>query len=219
MQQATVNLFADMNAQPANLQAGPGRAVSRVERRHAPTAAIITPAAGATLAADHGHHHAAPPATPAAGWSRGSKCRPTVAPPGIRPRVARAGRTPGRRGSRLGHGPRARRRRQRQHPGAGRRSHRHGELRRGRLPVHALAGARHAQRAGGSGSRPRSSSACIPHRTSTAASPGCVSTRARATPAPTSAHLWSAPGTLLGTATFGSESASGWQQVQLRRRR
>ena len=39
------------------------------------------------------------------------------------------------------------------------------------------------------------------------------STRGRRTPARTSAHLWTNAGTLLATATFTGETASGWQQA------
>ena len=48
MQQATVNLFADMNVQPANLQAGL-TAQSASSDITAPTVVITTPAAGANV--------------------------------------------------------------------------------------------------------------------------------------------------------------------------
>ena len=47
----------------------------------------------------------------------------------------------------------------------------------------------------------------------TAGSPACASTRAPPTPAPTSATSGRRTGTLLATATFTNETASGWQQV------
>jgi hypothetical protein len=49
MQQATVNLFADMGAQPASLQAGLSAATASADVA-APTSAITAPAAGANLA-------------------------------------------------------------------------------------------------------------------------------------------------------------------------
>jgi len=49
MKQATVNLLADMNAQPASLQSGLVPATATVDST-APTVTITSPAAGATLA-------------------------------------------------------------------------------------------------------------------------------------------------------------------------
>ena len=57
----------------------------------------------------------------------------------------------------------------------------------------------------------------VPVATSTAGSPASGSTRAPATPAPTPAACGPPTGTELATATFTNESASGWQQVGLRR--
>ena len=53
----------------------------------------------------------------------------------------------------------------------------------------------------------------VPGLQRTARSRGSASTRARRTPAPMSADLWRSTGTLLATATFTNETASGWQQV------
>ena len=53
----------------------------------------------------------------------------------------------------------------------------------------------------------------VPLRRRRCSSPGCGSTRARRTPAPTSGTCGARPGTALATATFTGESASGWQQV------
>ena len=55
--------------------------------------------------------------------------------------------------------------------------------------------------------------------TSTARSPASASTRAPRTPAPTSATSGRTTGTLLATATFTGETASGWQQVDASPRR
>ena len=56
MQQATVNLFADMETQPASLQAG---LTSRepFKRCTAPTSTIQSPLAGATIRRVSGSHH------------------------------------------------------------------------------------------------------------------------------------------------------------------
>ena len=59
----------------------------------------------------------------------------------------------------------------------------------------------------------RSASSSAP--TKTATSPACASTRARATPARTSAVCGRRRGTLLANATFTGETASGWQEVLL----
>ena len=59
----------------------------------------------------------------------------------------------------------------------------------------------------------RSSSASSSAPTSTASSPASGSTRAPATPGTHVGHLWTSTGTLLATATFTGETASGWQQV------
>jgi hypothetical protein len=45
--------------------------------------------------------------------------------------------------------------------------------------------------------------------------PASATTRARRIPAPHLGRLWTASGTLLATATFTGETASGWQQVDL----
>ena len=49
MQQATVNLFADMGAQPATLMSGLTAATASTDTT-APTSTITSPAAGANLA-------------------------------------------------------------------------------------------------------------------------------------------------------------------------
>ena len=71
MQQATVNLLADMGAQPATLQAGlvAGHAPRPTRRRRPST--ITSPAGGATLPERHRRSRsAAPPPTPAAAGRR-----------------------------------------------------------------------------------------------------------------------------------------------------
>ena len=50
MQQATVNLFADMGAQPATLEPGLTAATASTDTT-APTAAITSPATGTTVTA------------------------------------------------------------------------------------------------------------------------------------------------------------------------
>ena len=56
----------------------------------------------------------------------------------------------------------------------------------------------------------------VPRPTSPATSPGCASTRAPATPAPTSAPLDAHRRRSWPRATFTGETATGWQQVTLR---
>ena len=86
MQQATVNLFADMGVQPATLQAGLVAATASTDTTppdgddH-----LAGRRRGRRRAAATVHDHAAPPRTPAAAWSAASRCRSTAAPPGIPP--------------------------------------------------------------------------------------------------------------------------------------
>ena len=84
-------------------------------------------------------------------------------------------------------------------PSAGHTSQRH-------VPVHAVAGGRDAGDRRRRPTRLRSSSACSSTPTSTATSPGSASTRARATPARTSATCGRPRGTLLARATFTGET-------------
>ena len=198
------------------LQAGLVAATASTDTT-APTSTITSPVGGADgrPAAGHDHRHAT---DPAAAWSAASRCPSTAARPGTGRPAARAGPTPGRPAATgAGHDPDAapsttaatsRRRRRR---------HRDGRLRR-RRPARARSGTTPSTPAGRRERRPaRSSSASgsasdvdrLHHRRS-------ASTRRRATPAPTSATCGRPAATRLGTATFTGETASGWQQVDLR---
>ena len=212
MQQATVNLFADMGVQPARSRAAsspPRRPPTRRRRRRRSP----SPAAGATLAGGARHRSPARPPTPAAAWSAASRSRRTAERPGTARRAARAGATRGRPAP-----PGTATIRSRavddsgniETPSAGvsvtvgsvRRcpcsiwndSFDAGHLRPGRPPV-------------------PSSSASSSGRTSPASSPASGSTRVRRTPARTSGICGPSGGDLLGTATFTGETATGWQQV------
>ena len=102
MQQATVNLLADMGAQPGTLQGGLV-AGDRLDR-HGPRRArvINSPLAGANVESGQPITISGT-ATDAAGSggvrSAASRSRSTAAPPGTRRRGARAGPTPGRPGA------------------------------------------------------------------------------------------------------------------------
>ena len=92
MKQATVNLFADMGAQPDTLEAGPGRRHA-VERRARADLDDHVAGAGASIQRRHARSPSpAPRSRPAAASSPASKCRPTAARPGPAPRAPRAGR-------------------------------------------------------------------------------------------------------------------------------
>ena len=89
MQQATVNLLADMGAQPATLIAGLV-AGDAVDRHDAADLDDHLAAAGATLAGrQRGRRSPGPPPTAAAAWSPASRSPPTAAAPGIRRRSPR----------------------------------------------------------------------------------------------------------------------------------
>ena len=136
MQQATVNLLADMGAQPATLQSGLTAASASTDTT-APTSTISVARRTATHRRHAGRRSRAPRPTPAAASSPASRSRPTAARPGTR-RPARRSWTY----AWTAHGSPpttikvARRRRQRQPetPGAGR----HGQ----RRPARARSGAR-----------------------------------------------------------------------------
>ena len=113
MQQATVNLFADMGVQPATLQPGLVAAVC-LDRRTAPTSTIVSPAAGATSRAGTPSRSAARPLMRRRRrrWRRGLGGRRRDLAPRQRPRAT--GPTPGRRPAPAGDAQEPRRRRQRQ---------------------------------------------------------------------------------------------------------
>ncbi len=93
MQQAQVNLFADMSAQPASLDPSLTAATKSTDTT-APTATISTPAANATIANGTKSPQPERPATAAAGSSPGSKSPPTTAAPGTRQPAPPHGATP-----------------------------------------------------------------------------------------------------------------------------
>ena len=84
MQQATVNLFADMGAQPATLMSGLTAATASTDTTP-PTSTITSPSQGATLLRRFGRDHQRD--RDRRGRRRGrraSRSRPTAAAPGIR---------------------------------------------------------------------------------------------------------------------------------------
>ncbi len=85
MQQATVNLFADMGVQPATLQSGLVAATASTDCAGADVDDHV-PANGASFGAGRRSRSAARPPTPAAASSRASKSRPTAARRGSRRR-------------------------------------------------------------------------------------------------------------------------------------
>ena len=96
MQQATLNLFADMGAQPATMQAGLVAATASADAA-APSSAITSPASGgaASRPASRSRSAARRP-TPAAARSAASRSRRTAARPGGAPRAAPRGPSRGR---------------------------------------------------------------------------------------------------------------------------
>ena len=92
MQQATVNLLADMGAQPATLQAPVVVGDGERPTRTAPTSTITSPPAGATIAAGAPVTITGTASDAAAAWSAASRCRSTAARRG----AARPGRRTGR---------------------------------------------------------------------------------------------------------------------------
>ena len=81
MQQATVNILADMGAQPGTLIAEPGRGHA-VGRHHAADRQITSPAAGATLTNGNVITVTGTATDAGGGVVAASRCRSTAAPPG-----------------------------------------------------------------------------------------------------------------------------------------
>ena len=88
MQQATVNLFADMGVQPTTLMAGARRSDS-LDRHTPPTSTITSPAPNATCQDGNGSRSRAARPTAVAGSSPASRSRRTAAPHGT-PRITGA---------------------------------------------------------------------------------------------------------------------------------
>ena len=214
MQQATVNLLADMGAQPATLQAGLVAATASTDTT-APTSTITSPAAGAHRRASARRSRSpAPRPTPAAASSAASRSRPTAARPGTRPPGDQlVDATPGRRRAPA----RSRSRAARvddsgniETPGAGVTVNVGGRD----LPVQHLA--RHAAPANAERHRHerRRARRQVPRRRRPARSPASASTRAAGNTGTHVGQPLDAPsGTLLRPATFTGETATGWQQV------
>ena len=208
MQQATVNLFADMGVQPLTLQAGLIAASASTDTVE-PTSTITRPRTAPASRRTRRSRSPARRPTPAAEWSAASRSRRTAAPPGSG-RIGRATWTllvaaAGRRArvnllSRavddsgnleipvagitrdVGTGP----------PTARARSGR--RLKRPRCRPRTI--------------QPRSRSAHGSVPTRAATSPRSGSTRAPRTPASIVGNLWSDTGALLSTVTFSGETAS-----------
>ena len=83
MQQATINLLADMGVQPTTLMAGLVARPVRPRTRTAPTVSVTSPSAGTTVQNGTASRSAAPPQTSVAS-SPASRSRSTAVPRGIR---------------------------------------------------------------------------------------------------------------------------------------
>ena len=90
MQQATVNLFADMGVQPATLQPASSAASASTDTTAADARRSPSPAAGTTVAAGSAVTITGTATDAGGGGSPASRSRPTAAPPGTRPTGARA---------------------------------------------------------------------------------------------------------------------------------
>ena len=210
MQQATVNLLADMGAQPATLCSPASSPRRRRPTRSRRRRRSRRPRPARTSPTARRSRSPAPRPTPAAGSSPGSRSRPTAARRGTR----RPGTT--------------------NWTYTWSRQHRQLDRRSCPGPPTTAATSRH-RRPGVSGERPLPVLVVRIFHTD--------DTRQRATPAPAwksaskftadavgirhrrallqvggehrhpHRQLWSATGTLLATATFSGETASGWQQV------
>ena len=211
MQQATVNLLADMGAQPATLQAGLV-AATRLDRHDgADLDDHLAAASGAALAAgaaDHDHrdgHRRRRRGRRGRGLDR----RRRDLAPGDRPRTLDLHLDADR--ARADDAADARGRRQRQHRDARGRRDRDG--RGAHLPLHDLERDRRARRPGASPTRARSSSASSSGPTSPASSPACASTRAPTNTGTHVGHLWSADRDAAGDRDLHRRDGAGWQQV------
>ena len=87
MQQATVNLFADMGVQPATLQAGLVAATASTDTTP-PSSPITAPTAGATVPSGSAVTITGTATDSAAAWSAASRSRPTAARRGTAPTAA-----------------------------------------------------------------------------------------------------------------------------------
>ena len=222
MQQATVNLFADMGVQPRHAEV---RAWSRRSQSTDATRADlddhVAGASGTTFATGHRHdqRHGDRQRRRHRRRRRGvDRRRRHLAP---RQRARRAGPTRGRRAARAAptrSEPRVRR--QRQHRDTVGAASPCTVDRSATCPCTIWAPAHAVPRrptigdpgAVELGTRFRS-------RPQRLRSPASASTRAAANTGTHTGRLWTNTGTLLGTVTFTGETASGWQQATLRQRR
>ena len=214
MQQATVNLLADMGVQPATLQTGlhGGHGLDRhhgADRRRSPRRppARASPNGKTVTITRHRHRQRRRRGRRRRGLHR----RRHDLAPGHRPRPpGRYTWTPA--GAGPGHDQDARDRRQRQHrdrraPG------RHGQRR--RCPCALFGAAGRAGDPGGSDATPRRAGRQVPRRGRRLRHRRAL-LQGHRQHRHAHRHLWTADGTLLATATFTSETATGWQQVDLR---
>ena len=219
MQQATVNLFADMGVAAATRCRPASSPATASTDTTPPTSTITSPADGATVAGGHaGRRSPAPRPTPAAARSAASRSRSTAARPGTAatgPRQLDA--TPGRPappGTR--HDPEPRRRRQRQHRDARAPAVTVNVGVPRDLPVLDLVNDSTTP-----AERPNDASAVelgVKFRSDVAGFiTGIRFYKGPRTPARTSATCGRPTARCSATATFTDETASGWQQVTLRR--
>ena len=211
MQQATVNLFADMGVQPATRQADLVAASASTDDE-APSALVVSPApfgrvqsgSAVTISGTATDTGGGQVANVEVSTDGGSTWHPATGRGNWTYRW-----TPGPVGQALRSAPE----RSTTAPTWGRRSPAHGRTS-SRAPAHAASGTTRScprRRAWTRRSRSSWGSSSCPRRT--ASSPPSASTRAPATPARTSAASGSADGTKLAEATFTNETATGWQEV------
>ena len=216
MQQATVNLFADMSVQPGSLRRGLDRREPRLPTPRRPVRRSMSPAGRRDGAARRGprRRSAARPPTAVAS-SAAWRFRSTAAPRGMRRRRAGAGRTTWTPSSAGHHGdqePRGGRQRQPRDAGPG---HDRQHLRAPTCPCSIWDSVDDADRCRATTIRSRSRRACkFRAAGGRLPSPACGSTRERRIPAPHIGHLWSSTGALLARRPSPTRRASGWQQRQ-----
>ena len=220
MQQATVNLFADMGVQPATLQAGLVAATASTDTTRADVDDHLARGRRDRAERHRRHDHRHGDRRRRRRRRRASRSRSTAARPGTRATGARAGPTPGRPAP-----PAPSRSEPRavddsgnlEAPGAGDHGHRRAPPAVPVLDLDATDRAGHIRHANDTpavelGVKFRAA-------TATATSPASASTRAPRTPARTSATSGPPRGTLLATATFTGETASAAGSRSLSSRR
>ena len=211
MRQATVNLFADMGVQPATLQAGLHRGDASTDTPP-PRPTITSPSPAPPSPPDAPSRSPAPRPTPAAAGRRRrglDRRRRDLAP---RRPAASTGATRSRRRRRARHDPQPRDRRQRQHRSCGIGRASTSTVAATRCPCSLWDDTTDAREPGDDDRHRRSRSARASDATSTARSPAPLLQGRGEHRYPHRAPV-DQRRTLLATATFTGESASGWQEV------